>query len=49
MIDENGIIARVYPKVDPAVHSGQILADLKVPETPPPAAPSPTPNPESPY
>ncbi len=49
VIDENGIIARVYPKVDPAVHSGQILADLKVPETPPPAAPSPTPNPESPY
>jgi peroxiredoxin Q/BCP len=49
VIDENGIIARVYPKVDPAVHSGQILADLKVPETPPPAAPSPTLNPESPY
>jgi len=49
VIDENGIIARVYPKVDPAVHSGQILADLKVPESPPPAAPSPTPNPESPY
>ncbi len=41
VIDENGIIAKVYPKVDPSVHSTEILADLKIPENPAPAAAAP--------
>src|SRR3984893_14005014 len=36
VIDENGLILKVYPNVDPSVHASQILADL------PPPAPTPT-------
>ena len=42
VIDPNGMIAKVYPKVDPSVHSSDILADLKVPENPPPPAAAPS-------
>ena len=38
VIDENGLIAKVYPKVDPSIHSTEIIADLKVPDNPPAAA-----------
>lgn len=37
VIDKDGIIEKVYPKVDPSVHSTEILADLKIPENPAPA------------
>jgi thioredoxin-dependent peroxiredoxin len=37
VINQDGIIEKVYPKVDPSVHSTEILADLKIPENPPPA------------
>jgi peroxiredoxin Q/BCP len=40
VIDANGLIAKVYPRVDPSQHSTEILADLKVPENPPPPAPT---------
>jgi len=40
VINGDGIIAKVYPKVDPSIHSGEILADLKIPENPAPAAPA---------
>ena len=36
VIDENGLILKVYPNVDPSVHASQILADL------PPPPPTPT-------
>src|ERR1700730_12612182 len=36
VMDENGLILKVYPNVDPALHANQILADL------PPPAPTPT-------
>ena len=29
LIDPKGMIARVYPKVDPASHAGEILKDIK--------------------
>ncbi len=46
VIDENGMIEKVYPKVDPSAHSAEILADLKVPENPAPtAAPAADPSP----
>ena len=38
VIDPNGMIAKVYPKVDPSIHSSDILSDLKVPENPMPTA-----------
>ncbi|HKN01812.1 MAG TPA: peroxiredoxin [Candidatus Binataceae bacterium] len=41
VIDGNGMIVKVYPKVDPSVHSTEILAELKVPENPAPAAAAP--------
>jgi len=37
VINQDGIIEKVYPKVDPSVHSTEILADLKVAENPAPA------------
>lgn len=37
VINQDGIIEKVYPKVDPSVHSTEILADLKIPENPAPA------------
>jgi peroxiredoxin Q/BCP len=37
VINPDGIIQKVYPKVDPSVHSTEILADLKIPENPVPA------------
>ena len=40
VINSEGIIAKVYPKVDPGIHSTEILADLKIPENPVPAAPA---------
>lgn len=41
VIDPQGRIAKHYPSVDPKEHSKQLLADLKVLITPPPAAPAP--------
>ncbi|MGO9602429.1 MAG: peroxiredoxin [Candidatus Binataceae bacterium] len=41
VIDGNGMIVKVYPKVDPSVHSTEILAALKVPENSAPAAAAP--------
>ena len=40
VINGDGIITKVYPKVDPGIHSSEIIADLKIPE-PAPAAASP--------
>jgi peroxiredoxin Q/BCP len=40
VISPDGMIEKVYPKVDPSVHSTEILADLKIPENPAPAAPA---------
>lgn len=37
VINQDGIIEKVYPKVDPSAHSTEILADLKIPENPAPA------------
>jgi len=49
VINPDGIIQKVYPKVDPSVHSTEILADLKIPEhpVPPPAAAAPADAPSS--
>ena len=46
VINQDGIIERVYPKVDPSVHSTEILTDLKIPENPapPPASPAQAPS-----
>ncbi|HYB91273.1 MAG TPA: peroxiredoxin [Candidatus Binataceae bacterium] len=43
VIDEDGKIQKVYPKVDPSQHVTQILADLHVPEHPVAAAPAASP------
>ncbi len=45
VIDENGIIEKVYPKVDPSAHSAEILAALKIPENPAPTAAPPADSP----
>ena len=39
VIGEDGRILKVYPNVDPSIHSGEILGDLS--KLPPPAAPAP--------
>ena len=41
VINGDGIITKVYPKVDPGIHSNEIIADLKIPENPAPAAAAP--------
>lgn len=38
IIDENGKILKVYPRVDPSAHATQILSDLGVGNAAPPAA-----------
>jgi thioredoxin-dependent peroxiredoxin len=40
VIDENGKVLKVYPSVDPSTHAIEILTDLGVPKTAPPAAPA---------
>jgi peroxiredoxin Q/BCP len=44
VIDEKGTIIKVYPNVDPAIHSKEIIAALNVPEAA--ATPEPTPTSE---
>jgi peroxiredoxin Q/BCP len=41
VIGPGGKIVKVYPNVDPSAHADQILSDLKIPEHPAAAAPSP--------
>jgi peroxiredoxin Q/BCP len=43
VIDENGKILKVYPRVDPALHAGEILAAFPTPTPTVTPAPSPTP------
>jgi hypothetical protein len=50
VIDGEGRIAKVYPKVDPSKHAKEILQTLNVPEHPPAqaAAAAPATNPPKP-
>lgn len=43
VIDENGKILKVYPRVDPALHAGEILAAFPTPTAIATPSPSPTP------
>jgi len=45
VIDGDGRIAKVYPRVDPSINATQILTDLKVPEHPAAAPPAASPAP----